>query len=254
MKLIDKGLDSPIISEERWEQAKQKTLAAYQSSTCLSYVKDFFSVFESTNRTKYRSDLADFVFESNLEDFCGDGRKSVMVSTIHKAKGREFDSIYLFLDGEQANTDEKIRKLYVAMTRAKQNLYIHCNTKLFEWNAVDSVEYEYDTAMYPEPDEIMNQLTFHDVFLDFFKGKKQLILQLKSGVALCFDNVFFRLSNGKKVAALSKQKRGELRELYDKGYVVKSAKVNYIVAWKNKEDTEETAVILPEIVLKRRSE
>jgi hypothetical protein len=43
--------------------------------------------------------------------------------------------------------------------------------------------------------------------------------------------------------------REELHGWAEKGYYVKSAKINFIVAWKGKEDAEETAVILPELVL-----
>ena len=211
---------------------------------------EYFKAFERTNSTKYRTDLADFAFESNLEDFCGDTRQTVLVSTIHKSKGREFDSVYMLLDGEQANTEERIRKLYVGMTRAKQNLYIHCNTGIFDSMKSDFVDYQYDSNNYPTPKEITLQLTHRDVYLDFFKGKKKLILQCRSGMPLFYDDGFLRLSTGERVVCLSKQKRDELQDWAGKGYQVQSAKVNFIVAWKGKDDSEETAVLLPELVLK----
>ena len=77
LKAIDKGLQSPVISEERWENAKSKTLDLYGRSACIDYIREFFEAFESTNRTKYRSDLADFVFESSLEDFCTGGQSTI---------------------------------------------------------------------------------------------------------------------------------------------------------------------------------
>jgi ATP-dependent DNA helicase RecQ len=253
LKLIDSGLESPVISEERWKEAKEKTLECYQTSACLEYIKEFFKAFERINRTKYRSDLADFVFESNLEDFCGNTRQTVLVSTIHKSKGREFDSVYMLLDGEQADSEERIRKLYVGMTRAKQNLYIHCNTNIFESMKFDFVDYQYDVNMYPMPDEITLQLTHRDVFLDYFKGVKDQILQLRSGQPLYFDNGYLRLSSGERVAYISKKRREELKDWSEKGYFVKSAKVNFIVAWKGKDDIDETEVLLPELVLKKNN-
>ena len=252
LKCIDSNLKSPIIDDKDWEQAKEKTLAYYQTSTCLEYIKEFFKVFERTNRTKYRSDLADFVFESNLEDFCGDTSQTVLVSTIHKSKGREFDSVYMLLDGEQADTEERIRKLYVGMTRAKQNLYIHCNTNIFESMKFDFVGYQYDSNNYPTPEEITLQLTHRDVYLDFFKDKKKLILQCRSGMPLFYDDGYLRLSTGERVVYFSKQKRDELQSWTERNYQVQSAKVNFIVAWKGKDDSEETAVLLPELVLKMK--
>ncbi|WP_302048679.1 3'-5' exonuclease [Desulfosporosinus nitroreducens] len=46
---------------------------------------------------------------------------------IHKAKGRKFDNVFLMLDQFNLRTEEAIRPLYVAMTRAKRNLTIHYN-------------------------------------------------------------------------------------------------------------------------------
>lgn len=51
------------------------------------------------------------------------------------------------------------------------------------------------------------------------------------------------------IASLTKTKRQGLPSWTEKGYRVKSAKINYIVAWKGKDETEETAVLLPEMVL-----
>ena len=253
IKLIDKGLESPIISDDQWEQAKLKTLSAYHDSTCLEYIKAFFAAFERTNQTKYRSDLADFIFESNLEDFCGNDNQAVLVSTIHKAKGREFDTVYLLLNNEQANTDERVRKLYVGMTRAKQSLYIHCNTNIFSQLSQKGVSFIQDSTIYPTPEEITLQLTFHDVYLDFFKDKKNLILKMHSGMPLYFDNGFLRLPSGERVVYLSSQMRNELKFWSEKGYQVKSTKVIFIVSWKGKGDKEETAVLLPELVLQRQN-
>ena len=249
LKLIDRGLSSPVIGEEHWQEAKQRTITNYATSTCINYLKEFFAVYERTNRIKYRSDLMDFVFESNLEDFCGEDAQTVLVSTIHKSKGREFDTVYMLLEGEIADTDEKIRKLYVGMTRAKQQLYIHCNTDIFTSREIGNVDYKHDRMPYPIPEEITMQLTHRDVFLDYFKDKKKMILGLRCGDPLFFDNGFLRLQNGTIVASLSKQKKTELAGWAEKGYSVQSAKVNYIVAWKGKDDVVETAVILPELTL-----
>ena len=252
LKHVNQNQDSPVISEEQWMQAKQDTLSNYETSTCLDYIKVFFDDFEKTNQVKYRSDLMEFAFESNLEDFCGKDHQTIFVSTIHKSKGREFDTVYMLLDNEQANNDEQIRKLYVGMTRAKQRLFIHCNTGIFNNIQLDGVEYRKDTNLYPLPEEITIPLTHKDVYLDYFKGKKEQILKLRSGQPLCFDDGYLRLPSGGRVACISNKIREELQGWAEKGYYVKSAKINFIVAWKGKEDKEETAVLLPELILKKK--
>ena len=254
LKWVNRQHTSPIISEDDWEKAKQQTVQRYANSTCIDYLKEFFRVFEATNRTKYRSDLIDFAFESNLEDFCGKEQQTIMVSTIHKSKGREFDTVYMLLDGVQANTDEQLRKLYVGITRAKQRLFIHCNTAIFASSWDKDIEYKNDTNSYPLPDELTLPLTHKDVFLDYFKGKKRQILQLHSGQPLYYDDGYFRLPTGERVTSISNKMRNELQYWFEKDYFVQSAKINFIVAWKGKEETEETAVLLPELVLKKSSE
>ena len=253
LKHVNQNQDSPVISDEQWMQAKQDTLLAYETSTCLEYIKVFFEDFEKINRVKYRSDLMEYVFESNMEDFCGKDHQTVFVSTIHKSKGREFDTVYMLLDGEQANSDEQIRKLYVGITRAKQRLFIHCNTGIFNHINSEGVGFRQDANHYPLPEEITLQLSFKDVYLDYFKGKKNQILQLRSGQPLFFDNGYMRLPSGERVACISNKVREELQGWAEKGYFVKNAKINFIVAWKGKEDTEETAVLLPELVLKKNN-
>ena len=121
---------------------------------------------------------------------------------------------------------------------------------IFASIATEGVKYQHDTNLYPVPDEITLQLTFHDVYLDYFKDKKKQILQLRSGMPLIFDNGYFRIESGERVACVSKQVRKELLEWTEKGYQAESAKVSFIVAWKGKEDTEETAVLLPELTLR----
>ena len=77
-------------------------------------------------------------------DLCGSStiQEHVFVSTIHKAKGLEFDNVIVFdaVDGRIPNyyngdnqqlNDEDARKLYVAMSRAKRRLFIsYSNAKL----------------------------------------------------------------------------------------------------------------------------
>ncbi|MBO7541569.1 MAG: hypothetical protein J6T33_07920, partial [Bacteroidales bacterium] len=88
------------------------------------------------------------------------------------------------------------------------------------------------------------------------KPHKDVILKLVSGDSLVFDNGYLRTTDGeRRIAALSKNYRKQLEEWYAKGFEVVSARVAYILAWKGKdepEDAEETAVLLPELVLRQK--
>ena len=256
LKQIDRSLQSPVISNELWTCAKNQLFEAYSGSPCLEICKNLLGDFELINPVKYRTDLDKFIKESKYEDFYDDEYEVTYVSTIHKAKGREFDSVYLMLNGNAAMSDEEKRKLYVGMTRAKDSLYIHCNTNLFSSFNLPGVVYSEDNNEYGEPEDISLQLTHKDVVLDFFKDKKELVFQFQSGVPLFLTNEYLSAElNGRsmRIVKLSKACRERLKTLHERGYIPYSASIRFIVAWKGKDDTEETAVVLPDIYLRKQN-
>jgi len=131
MKYVDKRIKTPLITEELWNEAKQSTYSAYTGSRSLAYVKRCIEQFEQTNSVKYLSDFKEFVFESSVEDFCDVSGSDIVISTIHKAKGREFDDVYMLISGSYAKDANLLRRYYVGMTRAKKRLFIHTNSNLF---------------------------------------------------------------------------------------------------------------------------
>ncbi|MBQ1660062.1 MAG: AAA family ATPase, partial [Clostridia bacterium] len=190
IKTLEKGLNSPVISDELWENARQRIKCVYAQSACMENILNLMSDFEAVNKTKYYSDFTQFVMESNYEDFYTDNLEEVYVSTIHKSKGREFDSVYMLLSGSRGENDEERRKLYVGMTRAKKKLYIHTNTDLFNNCQLPAVLRQKDTNQYHEPKKLSLQLNYKDVYLDYFKDKKQLLFSLKSGQTLLVETPY----------------------------------------------------------------
>ena len=142
------------------------------------------------------------------------------------------------------------------MTRARNNLYIHCNTKLFSNLEKSKATFAYDPTPYPDPDEITIQPKLSDVFLDYCKPHKEKILKLISGNSLGFVNGFLQTTDGERIASLSQSLRNELAGWYSKGFSVVSAKVAFIIAWKGKDepaDAEETAIVLPYLLLRQNN-
>lgn len=183
LKAIDRRQGpAPTISDSAWAGARDELRAAYRGSACLESCLNLMDEFEQAkDYGRYCGDLEEYIRCSQYEDFYSDDRETVFVSTIHKAKGREFDSVYLLLAHVPVENDADRRKLYVGMTRAKENLYIHCNTDIFDACQFPAVETLADPTAYPPPAELTLQLTLRDVVLDFFKGKKARILRLRSG-------------------------------------------------------------------------
>ena len=229
------GKDDVSISKEKWQEAKQHTLESYASSTCLSVMKLFFADFEATRQVYYRSDLREYIFESNIEDFIAADDKSVFVSTIHKAKGREFDTVYLLSPIPAGRDINDMRSYYVGLTRAKRNLYL-----------VPNPPAEYSS--------IFIALNMHDVWLDFYKGRKDIILKLRSGDILQYQDGRLLNEQGINIVALSASGKSKLKAWTDKGYEVTSAKVSYTLAWKPQDQDTEYAVCLANIVLSKTKE
>lgn len=258
MKQIEQAtsdIKSPIIPEECWKNAKDKTYIKYEQSQSLEYLQRCLQVFEQNNQAKYETDIKEFFFESSVEDFCDVSKAEVVVSTIHKSKGREFDNVFLLIDDSKNPTDEVLRSYYVAITRAKHQLTIHTQGKKFD--RIQADQKWYDPKEYDMPKEIILQLTHKDIYLNFSKPYKHEILSLKSGDSLGYHD--YRLcipSKGRDIAMLSSAKQNELKTWAAKGYKVTDAKVRFIVAWKPKDapkDEKEYAIPLIDLTMKRKS-
>ena len=239
---------SAVISEDRWEEAKERLRKKYSTSTCLEICERLLEEFSATRKMKYYSDFKVFLMESKYEDFLGGSDDAVLVSTIHKAKGREFDKVYLMLRNTVADKDENKRALYVGMTRAKEALYIHCNTDLFASLKTAQAFITHDMQLYPKPAEIVRQFTHRGVHLDFFKevSKDKILKNLRSGDSLALDLPYLKGAEG-RVLKLSAAAMKEVNRLKGKGYRPYSASILFIVAWKGENDEQETPVILPEV-------
>ena len=224
------GKDEVTISNDKWNVAKQRTLETYASSTCISIMKHFFSDFEITHQYYYFSDLREYIFESEIEDFITAEDNSVFVSTIHKAKGREFDNVYLMSAIPDGRSIDDMRVYYVGLTRAKRNLYLVTNPPT-----------EYST--------ISIALNMHDVVLDFFKGRKDIVLRLRSGDNLQYKDGYLLSEQEINIAALSASGKEKLKVWTDKGYEVTNAKVSYTLAWKPQDSNIEYAVCLANLHL-----
>ena len=255
LKYIDLQVKTPLISDDVWETAKLSTFKKYADSESLAYVRRCVELFEATSKVKYVSDFKEYVFESSIEDFSDYSGTDVIVSTIHKAKGREFDDVYMLITDGYTRNDQLMRRYYVGMTRAKKRLFIHTNSSAF--NRIPADKHLVNQQQYEMPEEIVLQLTHKDVNLGFFKSRKKEVLDLRGGSALTYaDHCLHNAVTGRPVATLSNRMQQTLTEWQEKGYEVQRAEVRFIVAWKPKDapkDEEETAVVLADISLKKTS-
>jgi len=254
---VDKSDEAYAIHDEVWRRAKHNLNKKYDQSVNLRGVLKLIRDFEETNnKTKYKSDFRQFVRESKLEDFVSDSEGVVLVSTIHQTKGREFDNVVLALSTFPKMNDETKRAIYVALTRAKQNLYILYNGTYFDKITVDGLQRFTDNNKYDQPNNITLQLGHEDVQLGYFAFRQKEINSLIAGDELTIreDGLF---SNDKLVVKFSGKKEGKVRfidkleSLKAKGYTMTGAMIRHIIFWQGKEMENEVKIILPDIEFAR---
>lgn len=244
--------DTILISDDSWSAAKRSVTDRFKNSTQLEACTNLISDFEATNpKRKYRSDLAVFIRESKLEDFLNQNGETIFVSTIHKAKGKEFDHVFIMLERFIPTTDETKRQLYVAMTRAKRNLTIHVNADFLDSMTAENLEKVMDRNHYPLPEELAMHLTYQDVWLDYFINKQHFVSQLVSGDNLIINGNECFMPNGQSVLKFSKKFLDQIAAKRKTGYELKAAKVNFVLHWRKEGAEQEVKVVLPEVLFVR---
>lgn len=240
-----------IISDDSWEAAKRALKEKYAQSNKLSICEGMIRDFEMINpKRRYKSDWESFIRESRMEDFISSNVETILVSTVHKAKGKEFDNVFLLLENLNLITDEARRHLYVAMTRAKQNLTIHTNSNLFDFS-LENLDFVTDAMLYSPLRRIAMHLTYRDVFLDYFIDKQHIITQMVSGSPLQFNKEGGLSYKGYSVVRFSQSFLKQIEERKEKGYQLKEAKVNLILYWFKEEGNREIQIILPELYFEK---
>lgn len=260
--------DTPVITSQIWDQAKARLAEKYSRSNNLMACVSLLEQFEKVSPKKYYTDLEGFLREARFEDFYSGNKDEICVSTIHKAKGREFDWVYMILSGWGQLRDEQRRNIYVGMTRAKSNLYI-CHNTVFFADIQDElknvgVQWYYDRTRYPEPEEIVLPLTHHDVWLgyhgdgsrpeiiDALQSGDKLTLIEESGTAggkLCFATEYQGAE--RRVACCSKKFYEGIRRQEAKGYTLCEAEVLFAVKWQEKDTGKEYSIVLPVVRMKK---
>jgi ATP-dependent DNA helicase RecQ len=246
-----------FIRKEQWQDAREQLREKFSRSKQLDLALTVIDSFEK----EYKShelpgvDWREYLEEVRLEDFVFPEKDTVFVSTMHKAKGKEFDHVFLLLDNFKIVSDEKIRVIYVAVTRAKENLSIHTNLGIFDNLLVPGQSNYIDNSLYSAPERLSLQMTYRDVYLDYFTNEAvvETVKTLQAGDPLTVSQRDPRLvyADGREVLMFSAAASENLKKFVEKGYVIQSILAEYIVIWKKKEDNRQYRVVLPRVELKK---
>lgn len=253
--------DAACLDNDTWTKSAEVVVEHFRGSECLEMFGNCLEAFnEECPGRKYISDFENFLLESRLEDFSKSRSSEIIVSTIHKSKGCEYDNVYISLKGLGDITDKERRMIYVGMTRAKNNLSVHySNVNLFLDKSLQGLIIE-DNTVYGAPVEVLMQLSHRDVVLDIFKGCQDSLPGLLSGTGLFVSGDYLYAETGGrrvKVLRFSSAFRTQLSRMVSKGYLPVKAKVRFQVFWSYEEPTGETGsptrseimIVLPDLLL-----
>ena len=246
----------PKISDDLWESAKEMISEEYRRSNILPTCIDILNSFEKVNPQKYKSDFIEYISEINYEDFYYGNTDSVTVSTIHKAKGREYDNVYMMLDNCTLSSEEEKRVLYVGCTRAKKNLFVLYNNSVMDQFSDAATQIIREHNQYDEPGRMLLHLSLRDVHLDSFIKHQEVIKEIRCGDHLKIS--------GKNIFAEHKGKQTYIGNLSEKGMhdIVKmigqsganiTAEARFVVHWKKKDTENEYLIVLPTVLISRVS-
>ena len=177
--LLTLGKVRELLPKKKPQEIVEEIVAYYRP-----ILKDKYDDF-----TKREKDLEHFEYlstqYSNLEDFISDlaleppdasvegmyknnsDDEALTISTIHSAKGLEWDSVFIIgaVDGRfpsaysfnsEEEMDEELRLMYVAATRAKNNLYITYPVDMYDY-AMNMVLSKPSRFLDGIPDEILER-------------------------------------------------------------------------------------------------
>lgn len=163
---------------------------------------------------------------------------------MHKAKGKEFDSVHLCFKDEIDNEYDK-RLLYVAITRAKKSLFIYSKNEIFlKYKSYFTKILDFKNSFYT-PKNITLTMGLSDVNLsryDLFLTTKKLNLQAGQEVRVNAQGIF----SGKFcIGKFSHNFKKEIEKYETQGYKLnKISKIQYIVVWYSKEKNSEFRIAL----------
>lgn len=195
------------------------------------------------------SDLNNLLFETMNSDLYDNN--SIVVSTYHKAKGKEFDNVYLLYKvksrlevKDRLTEDEDRRNFYVGVTRARNKLSIHSKMN-FGGIKYNNITHKEVSETYESPKTIDLVASHRDLNLYMSRVYKDNLEGIEAGIELTMNDKYDLIHKGKRLARLSKKAVEDLAKLQNNGFTLKKITLNYLVYWYSQEDDKEYLLSLP---------
>lgn len=252
--------ESGIILESNWEDAIDWFRSKFKSTLHYQTCRDVIGKFHGVNpEKKLLVDWREYSRELNIEDAIRPDEEKVIVSTMHKAKGKEYDHVFMLLNDYDYRGPESRRLLYVASSRAKRTLHIHTNINFY-----DNINAKYISRT--DYDDLLEKPVYYEMIL----GHKDINLSslqyplalrvlkeiktndpLESAELHIKDSVLIGLKKSDQKGNLLFFSRKFIKDKYDpmieKGYSLTAANVEYVVFWYDRDKDNEFKIVLPRL-------
>jgi len=266
--------DDMVIPTEHYREALDRLRARFSRSIVVEDVTGALQRYADSVGTVYRSDLEEMLANTTVAELMQPEGSDVIVSTYHKAKGRQFDTVYCQVTERFTPADiQAVNLLYVGMTRARHSLVL-CDSSamlhdLDEPFAKAGVRVTRDSRDYGEPRNVMLAYSLRDVRLGDVESDatQRAIGGLQAGDALHGridsrdggGSLRFVLDCGDGTHAMVRPSRSMNekinRYVCRRGgtgrYRVLKADVGYVVRWYDNKTDREWKVALPRLILGR---
>ncbi len=250
--------DRPFFENKDIRRALNETHKTYAGSKRLKLLEDVIDGFKKEYEEFYFSLWEEYLDDIQFEEFAQTGK--VTVSTMHKAKGREFDRVVVSLS-HRKKQDEWLRLLYVAFTRAKEELtvvtsdasivdFLH-SKRFMRWVGKNDLEIIRHTESFPKANTKTYIMNLKDVMLSY---SYYSVLDAPRPVAggKCSLDVkgapifYLQAVDGRRIERLSKAFAKTLQESFRKGWRIEETEIDSIVYWHDREH----GVWLPHVLCK----
>lgn len=245
--------ETNLISHKLFEDAKNYLKKKYTSST-LGIALNHINTFEEEHELLTLSFWENYTFEVNVSDI-QDLKTKIVVSTIHKSKGKEFDEVHVVLQKTHSmnSPDYFFRLYYVALSRAKSKLFVHT----FPKDVFTQGEACNPSSAPPRQRILIMEL--EDCYLSYLAKNKSASayvtrskIQAGDAVDLVptpqgFDIVHGQTTIGKSSKAFTRK----LNKSLGKGYGLSEVRIEYIAMWYSQDTQKYLNIFLCRVCLDR---
>lgn len=244
------------IEEEHIAMALQMALSHFKGSRHLDLLKQVVNGFVKEHEVFYASIWESYLDEIKFEDFESGAR--VVVSTMHKAKGKEFDTVVMLVRRNHIN-DDLLRLYYVGMTRAKSRLVFVTDDHNFVRMLPNNIYIHHDEKEYDAPSTKTFIMSLRDIYLGFSGRQNYVPEELIAGTKATIgmypgSNRLHLFVDDEAIGCLAKSFDEMIKEKLQSGYSIDDIEIESVVIWKDKERKEAIKQPLCKLVLKNNNQ